>query len=218
MKNLLITLLLTFCVNHFVCAQQGIAEIGRITTGFLYTNSDGEEMDILFPVHSFSYSAGYRRQVGNIFFANGSLVFNRYGQEGSDTKYQNIYEWDAYYLGLNLAMDIEFFQKSRFSLMALAAAEPQILLGGTQRVNSEIRKLNGVEQFDNPFLFLKGGLGINYCLDNRIAVTGRYRYGVGLPLGKSEDGENLKLTSSTISIGLMVSFGYYNYCQKKHFD
>lgn len=198
-------------------AQQGIAEVGRVAAGFDYEDSEGNNLENVHPVHNFSYSLGYRRELSPVFYAVGSLIYNRYGVMSSDPIYDNKFEWDVEYLGLSLGVDAEVLRKNRLVLLALIAAEPQFMLRGTQTISNQVYDLKGEEQFERPFFFLRGGVGVNYCLDNKIAVFGRYRYGMGFPLGESDDPERLWLTSSTLSIGLMVSFGHYNYCQKKHF-
>ena len=70
-----------------------------------------------------------------------------------------------------------------------------------------------MEQFDKPFLFLRGGAGMNYCADERTVITLRYMYGRGLPMGSSSDGESLDLVTSTVSLGLLWNLGRCRYCR-----
>lgn len=215
-KALFIFALLSFGLNSK--AQQIFGEIGRVSTQFVYANSEGESIDNLYPSHNFSYLVGYRLILSSKFNLNGGLLYNRYGMTGSDPLYNNAYKWDAQYLGLSVAMDYDFLKKKKFIFFARAAIEPQFLVKGTQSLNRNTFDLKGVEQFDKPFIFLRGSLGVNYCLDQKVALTGRYSFGRGNPFGQGEDPESLKLNTSTISIGIIASFKNCDYCVKKHFN
>lgn len=215
-RFLLILLLSLFATD--VNAQQLYGEIGRISTTFDYTDSDGEGVDNLFPSNNFSYHIGYRLLLAPRFNVNGGLAYNRYGMSGSDPAYDNYYNWDAQYLGMAVNVDYDFLRKKRLVFFARASIEPQFFLKGTQTINRQVFSLKGVEQFDKPFIFLYGSIGANYCIDDRVAVSARYALGKGSPFGKSEDNEVLKLNTSLISIGLIVGFTGCDYCQKKYFN
>ena len=215
MKTLLTILLMS--VGLCAQSQQVFAEIGHLTSHFDYEDSEGAGLESLYPESSISYSIGYRHILSPIFQVTGSVVYNRYRSFGSDPLYDNKYSWDTRYLGIGLGVEGEFYKVKRFRFLAKISAEPQLLMGGTQTINNEIYDLKGVEQFDRPFLFLRGGLGANYCVDSRVAVTARYYYGKGIPIGKSDDPENLWMTTGTVTLGVLVSFKDCRYCFKDHF-
>ncbi len=219
MKTLHLILVLAFGnVIHSVIGQQVFGEIGRISTGFRYTDSEGEAIENLYSVAHEGYAVGYRHELKKKFYWSGSIIFNRYGMTGSNAIYNNRYRWDVKYLGLSPAIEYEAFIKSRFHLVTKLSADPQFMVKGTHEINNQIHNLRGVEQFERLFVFLRGGVGANYCIDNGVAISFRYTYGKGLPMGKSSDPEVLRIDSHTLSLGVLVSIGYYNYCHKKHFD
>ncbi len=198
--------------------QQLFGEVGRISTTFEYTNSDGESINNLYPTNNFSYRVGYKLLLSSKFNASGGLAYNRFGMSGSDPLYDNYYNWDAQYLGMVLNFDYDYLRKKRLILFARASIEPQFFLQGTQTINRQVFSLKGVEQFDKPFIFFYGSLGANYCIDDRVAFYGRYSLGKGSPFGQSSDDEVLKLNTNIISVGLIVSFTNCDYCLKKYFN
>lgn len=215
--HLLLSLALGTAFN-WTHGQQIVGEIGRISTGFRYTDSDGEGIENLYSVAHEGYAVGYRHQFKDKWFWSGNVIFNRYGMTGSNPIYNNRYRWDVKYVGLSPGIEYEPFTKSRFHLVTKLSVDPQIMVKGTHEINNQIHNLRGVEQFERLFVFLRGGVGANYCIDNGVAVSFRYTYGKGLPMGKSSDPEVLRIDSHTLSLGVLVSIGYYNYCHKKHFD
>jgi len=216
----IITLLVLFyflSIDNLV-AQQIVVEIGNTQTKFDYKTSTGLGLDNIYSENHFNYLLGYRYTLSERFFISGNIVWNRYAAFASDPVYDNQYKWDTRYLGIGIGFDFEFIKINKFSFIAKIAAEPQFLIKGTQTINNQVYNLKGIEQFDNPFLFLRGGLGVNYCADANLAFSVRYMYGKGLPMGKSEDGEQLNIISSSISIGLLISINKCNYCYTKHFN
>lgn len=216
MKALILFISILF--SALIChSQQIMVDVGRTSTQFDYLDSDKEGIENLYPSRHFSYAAGYRKSIGNRVFAGASILFNRYGMYGSDRLYDNQYQWDVSYLGLGLALDLEVFKYRELRVFGRLGVDPEFMINGTQTINNQVFDLKGVEQFDKPFLFLRGGVGAMYCADERVAVVAKYMYGKGLPMGKSEDGERLRLNSHTFSIGLAVSLKYCSYCYKTHF-
>ncbi len=216
MKRLLL-FPIVFLVMLSVQAQQIVAEIGRTTARFDYTDSEGGELDNLFSKSNISFLAGYRMPVYKRIHVLAAAQFNQYNVYGSDEIYDNSFSWDVQYLGLSLGIEGDVWKYKQFSLLLRATAEPQFLISGTQTVNGQVNSLKGVEEFDRPFLFARGGIGVNYCLEDRIAVTMRYSYGKGWPLGKTESDEKLSILSSTISIGLLISVNHCDYCYTNQF-
>ena len=193
-------------------AQQISTEVGRVTTRFDYENSDGEQHENLNNDSGFSYAVSYRHQLSPKLFLGGRATFNQYGSFGSDPVYNNYYSWKTDYLGLGLELDGEFYRRGGLSVITSVGGSPQFFLNGTQTTNTQVADLKGVEQFDRPFFFLHGGLGLNYCFDQKAAICVRYRYGLGKPMGTSDDLEKLDLTTHTINIGVMWNFINCKYC------
>jgi len=210
-KYILFTLL--YCLASVMVAQQLASSIGRVSTNFNYLNSDKEELDNLHSVSGFHYTLGYRLTLSEKIFLTASGVYNNYAKEGSDPELDNYYKWNTKYIGLSIAPSFEFLRVKKFRIAAVADISPQFMLSGQQTINNQIFSLKGVEQFDSPFLFLRGGLGVNYCLDDKVGLALNYMYGQGSPFSKSEDGEQLKLKTSTFSLGLLWSFKKCKYCQ-----
>lgn len=212
MKKQLSLILLLLCGSICYGQQLGIS-VGRIATTFDYLNSDGGEIENLHSLNGFHYSVGYRMTLSERLYLQSSMVFNNYANEGSDSELDNFYRWNTKYLGMSVSPSYEFIQASKFRLVGMLDLSPQFMLSGQQTINNQIFSLKGIEQFDSPFLFLRGGIGANYCLDETVAVSLRYHYGLGNPLKKSSDGEQLKLRTSTISLGLLWSIRKCKYCQ-----
>jgi hypothetical protein len=194
-----------------------VTEIGNTKTTFKYKKSTGEEINNFNSENHFNYSIGYRLTLSEKFYISGNIVLNRYATYASDPVYDNLYKWDTRYLGFGVGFDYDFIKFKKFSFAAKVAVEPQFLINGTQTINNQVHSLKGVEQFDKPFVFLRGGLGINFCADANLAFTARYMYGYGLPMGKPDDGEELHITSSAFSLGLLISINKCDYCYTKHF-
>lgn len=205
-------LFLLICMSAPLSAQQFMFGLGRVSSSFDYKDSQGNGLDNLFPVSNFSYELGYRTPLSKKVFVSGIAVLTRYGSFGSDQVYNNGYSWDLKYAGVGAELDLEFYQKRGLALLASLSAEAQFLLQGVQQINNQVFRLRGEEQFDRPFLFVRPGLGLNYCLSRHLAFMVRYRYGKGFPIGKSTDPEILRINSHTISIGLLVNLNQCNYC------
>lgn len=210
MRTLLLVMLL---LPLTATCQQIVAEVGRVSTSFDYRDSKGNALDNLFPKAHLSFALGYRKNLGERFHITGQLLFNEYGSEASINGLNARLLWNMEYLGLGVALDGELYRKKGIILLLRAAAEPQVMLRGTQTINERLYDLRGVEEFNKPFLFVRGGAGMNYCADERTVITLRYMYGRGLPMGASSDGESLQLITNTFSIGLLWNLGRCSYCR-----
>jgi hypothetical protein len=215
-KVLLILTAIVFCSNGF--AQQAFVEIGTVSTMFDYQDSDGNTVENLYPKNYFNYALGYRMPISKRFYIAGSIVHNTYGTHGSDLQRDKLYEWEVAYLGFAFDVDGEIIQKGPLRVLARAGISPQFLIRGTQILGEQVYDLKGVEQFDQPFVFFRGGAAVHYCLDGNIALTANYRYGKGFPMGGANDTESLRLNSSAFSLGILLSLGRANYCFTSHFN
>jgi len=196
-------------------AQQVLTEIGRVTTSFDYTNSDGGHSLEFFSGTGNSYHFGYRATVHKRLYPTLGFVYNRYQSSAHDSIYNNRFEWDTEYLGLSLGAEIEILKTNTIAVLGRFAVSPQIMVKGAQTLDQETLTLRGVEQFDRPFFFATGGLGVNYCTDSKLAVSLRYQWGKGTAIGKSSDAEVLKLQTQTISICLLWNLSKCKYCPSR---
>lgn len=198
-------------------SQQFLSEVGRVTTQFDYKDSEGNNPLEFFPRAGNHYQFAYRMNLGKVLHASAGLIYNRHITEGSDPLYNNKYRWDVEYAGLGVGMDLEFYKAKGFSLLGRAAIEPQFFIKGSQTINQQIHSLKKVEQFENPFVFFKAGLGMTYCADPRMAVSIKYQLGQGRAFGTSSDSEKLRLMTHTISVGLLWNFRRCRYCTRRSF-
>lgn len=196
---------------------QIITELGGTSCSFLYKNSAGKSIQNLHSQNTFFVETGYQRKWGTKALIHGKITFNQYGVKGSNEKYNNYFEWQMRYLGVCLGAERELLKPSAYHLNLKFGLEPQFLLKGTQTINNQVYNINGVEQFDDPFLFFKIGLGFSYCFDEFTAVSMRYIYGYGLPMGKQADNEVLHLSTQSISLGLHVSLKRCDYCYTRKY-
>jgi hypothetical protein len=215
MKTRSLFLIITLALVTQCAAQQIFTEVGRVNTVFNYSDSQGEKPLQLFPGAGNSYALGYRMKLNKRVYPTLALQYNRYANRGTDTIQENRFSWDTKYLGLSLGIEGEVYKKRGFTAFVRLAAEPQIMLSGTQTTNNIIYDLKGQEQFDRPFLFYRGGLGINYCADTKVAISLKYQLGKGIPLGSSSDAERLRMTTHTISIGLIWNLRSCKYCDTR---
>ncbi len=215
MKYSLLTIALAFGILSN--AQQLVSEVGRVSTKFKYTNSDNEELGNLYSINDFSYALGYRMTLAENVYVRAGVVFNKYNNEGSDPVYDNKYVWKTNYIGINITPEYQFLNIKNMRFLAIGSFEPQFMTRGSQTTNRQIIDLKKIEQFEKPFLFLKGGLGANYCLDEKVALTIKYLLGRGTPLGETEGDETLKINSGTFTIGLLWGIKGCEYCKiKRH--
>jgi len=210
-----LTLILFLFLYSTIHAQQFMYEIGRVNATFIYSNSDNESLDNLYSETDFSYAFGYRMTLSKSFYLRIGLVYNGYNNRGTDPVHDNIYEWKTSYAGLQVSPEYQFLNGKKFKMLVIGSIEPQFFLKGTQIINRQIYDLKGIEQFDRPFLFWKGGVSANYCLDKNVALSVRYMLGQGNPLGESSDSEILKLKTSTFSVGLLWGIKNCKYCQNQ---
>ncbi len=190
--------------------QQVFMEIGRVSSQFDYESSSGETLDGSFPDANLSFAMGYRMEVANRFYLNGSATYNRYGTYGSISSRELRYDYQLDYLGINLGLEGEFYKKEGFTFYVRLAAEPQFMLSGTRTINDDVENIKGAEEFDSPFIFAIGGLGVNYCADKLFAVTMRYDYGLGAAFSSGD--ERLNYQTGTISLGILINLRQCKYC------
>jgi hypothetical protein len=200
-----------------ISAQQVNTQVGRVTTNFDYKDSNGDKLENLFSGNGFSYAVGYRMPLFERIFLNADVIYNTYSSFGSDELYGNSYSWKSEYLGMSAGVEGEVWKNRGYTLLIRGDLDPQLMTKGTQIINEQAYDLKGAEQFDKPFLFYRGGVGFNFCAETNLSISLKYMYGIGTPIGNSDDSETLKLNTSTISIGVLWSFRKCTYCYSKRY-
>ena len=195
-------------------------EYGKIISTFDYKNSDGDRLENLENQTNNHLRLGWRMhfKTSELYMLSG-ISYNKYGAKGSDPSLGNYYEWDVNYVGVNLGVGYEFFKIKSFYNFPYVSADQGItfflqasiasdfLVQGTQTINSDIYDLIGVEQFDKPFIFAYGGIGIAYYASKTISVNGIYTYGQSFSVFKSDsnDQEKLNFITHAFSLGISIS-------------
>lgn len=199
-------LLLTIFLAGFleVTAQQFYLESGKTISKFVFENSQGENLDNLQSSSHTYISLGYRQSIFNErLFWHASGNFSEYGSVGSDSNFDNYFEWDLTYLGLGLGVDYEIFKPGSFTVYLKASAGAEILIQGTQTLNNQVFNLMDEEDFDSALYVFKGGLGVQYEISPLLSVFTQYMYGTAGRF-KDEQGD-LKINTHNIGLGLLVN-------------
>ena len=216
MKNTLLLLCLVIA-PALLWSQQVNTQIGRVTTQFDYKDSKGARLENLVDGNGFHYAAGYRHNLSTRVHLNLDGIYNIYTSSGSDPTFGNSFSWRTEYLGLSTGLEFEFWKNKGYSVLARGDINPQVMMKGTQSINDQSISLKGVEQFDKPYLFYRGGIGMNFCAETDLAISLKYMYGIGRPMGSDPDGESMSMITHTISLGVLWSFRSCTYCYSKRY-
>jgi len=194
-------------------------EYGRVISSFDYKNSDGEKLTNLQGSINNHLDVGWKMhfKTSKLYLLSG-ISYNKYGAKGSDQALGNYYDWEVNYVGVRVGVGYEFFKTKSFFNFPYVNGNPGItfsiqasvasdfLVKGTQKINNEVYNLIGVEQFDSPFLFALGGIGINYYPTKEISIYLQYNGGKGFSIfSDSSDQEKLNYITHTISLGIAIS-------------
>ncbi|MEA2043552.1 MAG: hypothetical protein U9N85_13505 [Bacteroidota bacterium] len=210
-----LSLLFIICLTVGVNGQQLRIQMGGNISFFDYKNSKGESLATLESSPNASATISYRTMnpMKRFHFSAG-LAYNRYSARGSNPLLNNYFDWQADYLGLDLVADLEIFRtsfyygihKKNLTLILKTVISPEFLLQGTQTINQEVINLRGIEQFDKPFLFARGGIALNYYLSKNIGITFEYLGGRSLfTIGKNIDpDEILRFNVHSLEFGLAI--------------
>ena len=141
--------------------------------------------------------------------------YNKLAATSSDPALGNYLEWDASFAGANLGVDYEFFKPSAnrnvdvgFSFYLKGAVAADFMISGTRKLNNQATDLTGVEEFDKPLYFIRGGIGGNYYISRTFIVYAQYMFGRSSLFGDYTDQEQLRFLTHTISIGLGINLFY----------
>ncbi len=192
--------------------QQVYLETGMVISSFDYKNSNGDRLSNLKGTYRNTLGLGARMPLmKSPWHLSFGVSNNKYGASGSDPVLGNYSEWDVSYLGLNLGVDYEFFKpmvhsstQERFSFYLKGIMATEFLISGKQKLNSQVFDLSGVEEFDKPFYFAKGGIGVNYYLTNNYVVFAQYMFGRSLLIGNYSGQEKLHYNTHSVSLGFSV--------------
>jgi len=194
-------------------------EYGRVFSSFVYINSDGEQLSNLQGSINNHLAVGWKMhfKTSKLYILSG-LAYNKYGAKGSDQALGNYYDWDVNYLGIKLGVGYEFLKtKSNFNFPYIsgnpgitfhvqASVASDFLINGTQTINNQVYNLKGVEQFDRPFIFAYGALGVNYYPVKELSLYLQYNAGKGFSVfSDSNDKEKLNYISHIISFGISIN-------------
>jgi len=204
-------------------AQQLDFEFGKVISTFDYNNSENETLQNLEPGTNIHLGLAYKH-----YFKETAVYmllqsnYNKYSSLGSNSILDNYYAWDLNYVSTGLGFGYEFLREGSyfnynninknhgFTILLQTSASTDFLVHGTQTINGQIYNLKGVEQFDKPFLFANGTMGLVYYPSKSISVFGSYQYGRGFSVFKSkyQEKEDLNLITHTISFGFSVNLRY----------
>ncbi len=223
-----IILFILSSITGSVYSQQVYLLTGMNRSEFLYKDSQGNSLDGMHPQVGLSIAGGLRqpfRPLNPTWFYTAGLVYEHYGMRGtSPDAYRRYYEWRTTYLGLNLGIERDLYSiKGRnmsgkgLTFYLGASVAPEFLIKGAQTIDHEVYDLRGVEQFDAPFLFLRGTAGFNYCVSDRTAIVVNYAYAHGLrfPGIAPLDDERLAFRTHNIGFGVLIAFPQCKYCLSK---
>lgn len=206
--------LLTTLLATAIQAQQLYLDMGKSISSFDYHNSEGVKLKNLTGGPQNIMGLGYRMPLfATSLHVSAGATYNSYQAEGSDGDYGNSYSWDATFVGTNLGIDYEFLEpgtryndRQGFSFCLKGQVAGEFLVHGMQRLNDDIINLKGVEQFDKPFLFLKGGVSANYYISKNLIVYLQYMGGRSILPQSSKNEENLAFITHNFSLGLFIAF------------
>jgi hypothetical protein len=215
MKKILGCLLFT-SITLTASSQTIFLETGKVLATFDYKNSDGDRLGDLSGSNENNVGLGARMALlGSAFHVSLGGEYFKLAATSSDPTLGNYLEWDASFAGANLGFDYEFFKPSAnrnvdvgFSFYVKGAIAADFLLSGTRKLNSQATDLTGVEEFDKPLYFIRGGIGGNYYISRTFVVYAQYMFGRSSLFGDYTDQEQLRFLTHTISIGLGINLFY----------
>lgn len=223
--RLLIYCLMLTALSFHAAAQQVLVETGKLTSQFRYHNSQQQRMTNIRPGTQSYVNGSFRLRLhpAHRFYLLGGVSFHAYAATVSLDSFNTRLSWDTHFTGLHGGFDIELFKNRNLvehrrglTLYLRTLGSAEFMLYGTQTINQKSYNLLGVEQFNKTFYFLRSGLGINYCIAKDLA--GYIQYMGGMSLTRSTaDGEQLRIITHQIGLGLIISLGKCDYCYSLHY-
>jgi opacity protein-like surface antigen len=215
MKKIIALLLLLGCIS--AGAQQVYIENGKIITNFKFKTSTGVQIDYLRETTN-SIAFGFRAPfdfTGDRLHLGAGMSLNRYGASGTDLANNNTYNWDVNYLAAIIGSEYDVVNLRGFTIYAKAQLSGEFFLQGTQSINGDNYDLRGEEQFDGTKIFIRGGAGVNYAVNDDVAAYVHYLIGRNFfNVGEDKtDGQDLDISTHSVAIG--VYFKLKNYSRFK---
>jgi len=215
MKKILSCFLLAFIMLS-LHSQYLYLETGKLISSFKYKNSEGGSLSDLKGSNQNTLGAGFRMSLfQSPLHISLGVAHDKFGATSSDLELGNYSEWEAAFLGANLGVDYEFLQPrmnpsqhDKFSFSVKGIFGTDYLIKGKQKLNNQVYDLTGVEEFDNPVFFLKGGATFNYYITRSYVAYGQYIFGRSILFGNYNGQEQLRFITHNVNIGFSVSLFY----------
>lgn len=205
-------------------AQSIFVENGKSISGFEFENSQQERLANLHTKTQTYISIGYEhelKKINNLSIQLG-LTHNSYGASGSDGIFNNYFEWNVDYLGLQSMLKYVIIDEYDWDIFLRLGASAEFFLKGNQTINNQVLNLKGVEEFDNTPVFLRSGLGASYRISTNTRLYVSYSYGQSFELNDNSNNssgaaqqqskEALKILNNQFGIGLIFHLQEKNCC------
>ena len=203
MKSIYISFLFCVCFATIGQAQEVYIDGGKSVTTFNFKDILSNELEDLQSTNHSYIDMGYRGKLFTkaVYFVVGAGV-NTYGATGNDL-FGNYLNWETTYASLYAGIDAELFRINAFSFHLKGTVGPDIMLQGTQTLNNEVFDILNEQDFNTPFVFIRGAASFEYKVSDAIAVFFQYRFGSGNQINNSETGAELGYLSNDYGIGLI---------------
>ena len=212
----LLPFLLIFSIASISLNSQSIfIENGKSISGFEFKSSQQEPLENLHTKTKTYISIGYEhelKKVNNLSIQLG-LTHNSYGANGSDGVFNNYFEWNVDYLGLQSMLKYIVIDKYDWDIFLRLGASAEFFLKGNQTINNQVLNLKGVEEFDNIPVFIRTGLGASYRISTNTRLYISYSYGQSFELNDNSNNssasnqqqskEALKILNNQLGLGLI---------------
>ncbi|MFY0608411.1 MAG: hypothetical protein JXR10_16955 [Cyclobacteriaceae bacterium] len=221
MKKLFIITLFVFSAPILAQSQQAYFQAGKSLSTFDYKNTKGEKLNNLFYSANSFMSLGYRNGVLKPRLSGLiGLSLSGYGAVGSDNGNNNYMEWNLSYIGINVGLDYDVVEVRNTRIYLRGESSLSTLVQGTQRLNDQIFRLSKTEEFKNPLINIKSGIGCAYAITRSIEFYAQYIFSKGVNMKSSnpeiEGEEALSIVSHNFGFGILLELPTYPYKPPKY--
>ena len=199
-----IILLLVFLATTIsATAQQFYIEGGKTLSSINYKNSKGIGLNNLQTTTHSYMGMGYRDQLfqTDLNFSVG-LNYSGYGAIGSDDILGNFMEWEANYVGLNVAVNYQILKSRKTEFYLKGGLSSAFFVQGTQTLNDNVMNLDNNSDFDSLLITLQAGAGFSYPISRELSFYVQYMYGQSLDIASGD--AKLKFISDNVGFGLLI--------------
>lgn len=203
MKSNYISFLLCVLLAITVQAQELYIDGGKSITTFKFKDVLSRELQDLQSTNLSYIDLGYRGRLftESINFVAGAGI-NSYGAVGNDN-FGNYLAWETTYASFYAGLDAELFTIGDFAFHLKGVIGPEAMLQGTQTLNNDVFDVLNEQDFDTPFIFIKGAASFEYSVAERTAIFFQYRFARGSQIRRNESGADLGYLSNDFGIGLI---------------